>query len=447
MYIARLREQGRYSSAKSYQDALNSFLRFCGQEMILYTRIDREMLLRYQDYLRDRECSWNTVSTYMRRIRRVYGLAMENGEAPFSRYLFKGIFLGVKSKQKKALPAESLRLLMTAPLAAPELRKTQRALCLMFLFCGMAFVDFAHLKKSDIRNGVLRYNRQKTGTPMLVEIQPVARELLAALMTDTPDAPESDDPLMRCQSARGTSRVICFSPDHSKTLPELSLEALEDVVKTWQEQTADLGKSYPWVQVFENKGAAMGCSNPHPHGQVWANSFLPNEAEREDRLQKEYYAAQGQPMLLDYVQRELADGSRTVVDTEHWLAVVPYWAAWPFETLLLPKAHVQRITDLTDAQRSDLALALKKLTSRYDNLFQCSFPYSMGWHGAPFNDEDHHHWQLHAHFYPPLLRSATVRKFMVGYEMLAETQRDLTAEQAAERLRAVSDVHFRESGV
>ncbi len=132
---------------------------------------------------------------------------------------------------------------------------------------------------------------------------------------------------MRCQSARGTSRVICFSPDHSKTLPELSLEALEDVVKTWQEQTADLGKSYPWVQVFENKGAAMGCSNPHPHGQVWANSFLPNEAEREDRLQKEYYAAQGQPMLLDYVQRELADGSRTVVDTEHWLAVVPYWAA------------------------------------------------------------------------------------------------------------------------
>ncbi|EKJ2550527.1 galactose-1-phosphate uridylyltransferase [Klebsiella pneumoniae] len=269
----------------------------------------------------------------------------------------------------------------------------------------------------------------------------------AALMTDTPDAPESDDPLMRCQSARGTSRVICFSPDHSKTLPELSLEALEDVVKTWQEQTADLGKSYPWVQVFENKGAAMGCSNPHPHGQVWANSFLPNEAEREDRLQKEYYAAQGQPMLLDYVQRELADGSRTVVDTEHWLAVVPYWAAWPFETLLLPKAHVQRITDLTDAQRSDLALALKKLTSRYDNLFQCSFPYSMGWHGAPFNDEDHNHWQLHAHFYPQLLRSATVRKFMVGYEMLAETQRDLTAEQAAERLRAVSDVHFRESGV
>ena len=260
-------------------------------------------------------------------------------------------------------------------------------------------------------------------------------------------SPESNDPLMRCQSARGTSRVICFSPDHSKTLPELSVAALTEIVKTWQEQTAELGKTYPWVQVFENKGAAMGCSNPHPHGQIWANSFLPNEAEREDRLQKEYFAEQKSPMLVDYVQRELADGSRTVVETEHWLAVVPYWAAWPFETLLLPKAHVLRITDLTDAQRSDLALALKKLTSRYDNLFQCSFPYSMGWHGAPFNGEENQHWQLHAHFYPPLLRSATVRKFMVGYEMLAETQRDLTAEQAAERLRAVSDIHFRESGV
>jgi UDPglucose--hexose-1-phosphate uridylyltransferase len=268
----------------------------------------------------------------------------------------------------------------------------------------------------------------------------------AALMTDTPKAPESQDPLMRCESARGTSRVICFSPDHSKTLPELSVSELEGVVKTWQEQTAELGQTYPWVQVFENKGAAMGCSNPHPHGQVWANSFLPNEIAREDKQQREYYANQNSPMLLDYVQRERADGSRTVVETEHWLAVVPYWAAWPFETLLLPKAHVLRITDLTDAQRLDLALALKKLTSRYDNLFQCSFPYSMGWHGAPFNGEENPHWQLHAHFYPPLLRSATVRKFMVGYEMLAETQRDLTAEQAAERLRAVSDIHFRQSG-
>jgi len=269
----------------------------------------------------------------------------------------------------------------------------------------------------------------------------------AALMTDTPDAPESDDLLMRCESARGTSRVICFSPDHSKTLPELSLDNLIDVVKTWQEQSAELGQRYPWVQVFENKGAAMGCSNPHPHGQVWANSFLPNEAKREDALQRDWFAKKQVPMLVEYCDRELKDGSRTVVETEHWLAVVPWWAAWPFETLLMPKASVKRLHELSPEQRDDLALALKKLTSRYDNLFQCSFPYSMGWHGAPFNDDDNAHWQLHAHFYPPLLRSATVRKFMVGYEMLAETQRDLTAEQAAERLRAVSDIHFRESGV
>ena len=185
IYMACLREKKRYSTAKSYQDALNSFKCFCGMEAIPYAYINRNRLLCYQSWLLDKGRSLNTVSTYMRRIRRVYGLAMENGEAPFSRYLFKGIFMGVKSKQKKALPTESLRLLMTAPLAAPELRKTQRALCLMFLFCGMAFVDFAHLKKSDIRSGVLRYNRQKTGTPMLVEIQPVAKELLAALMTDT----------------------------------------------------------------------------------------------------------------------------------------------------------------------------------------------------------------------------------------------------------------------
>ncbi|MGL1810719.1 UNVERIFIED_CONTAM: galactose-1-phosphate uridylyltransferase [Serratia marcescens] len=268
----------------------------------------------------------------------------------------------------------------------------------------------------------------------------------AALMSDTPPAPDSHDPLMRSQSARGVSRVICFSPDHSKTLPELTLPALEQVVAAWQAQTEELGKHYPWVQLFENKGAAMGCSNPHPHGQVWANSFLPNEAEREDRLQHDYFREHASPLLLDYAQRELAAGERIVVNTEHWLAVVPYWAAWPFETLLLPKTAVQRITDLSAAQSRDLALALKKLTSRYDNLFQCSFPYSMGWHGAPFNGADNRHWQLHAHFYPPLLRSASVRKFMVGYEMLAETQRDLTAEQAAERLRAVSDIHYREAG-
>ncbi|WJV63846.1 galactose-1-phosphate uridylyltransferase [Pectobacteriaceae bacterium C52] len=269
----------------------------------------------------------------------------------------------------------------------------------------------------------------------------------AALMSDTPDAPSNNDPLLRCQSARGTSRVVCFSPDHSKSLPELPVPALEQVIITWQQQSEELGKHYPWVQVFENKGAAMGCSNPHPHGQIWANDFLPNEAERENRMQREYFHQHGIPLLVDYLNREQQEQVRHVLETEHWLVVVPYWASWPFETLLLPKAHILRLPDINAEQRHDLAIALKKLTSRYDNLFHTSFPYSMGWHGAPFNQDDQRHWQLHAHFYPPLLRSATIRKFMVGYEMLAETQRDLTAEQAAERLRMVSDVHYRDSGV
>jgi len=271
----------------------------------------------------------------------------------------------------------------------------------------------------------------------------------AALMPDTPDAPAGADPLFQSMSARGTSRVICFSPDHSKSLPLLALPAIEGVIDTWCEQSAELGQTYPWVQVFENKGAVMGCSNPHPHGQIWATSFVPELPAAEDQCQRAYFAEQGRPMLLDVAERE-ADSERVVVKTDHWLAIVPYWAAWPFETLLLPRFPVQRLEDLTREQRADLALALKQLTTRYDNLFQTSFPYSMGWHGAPYptidsaadKDADTPAWQLHAHFYPPLLRSASVRKFMVGFEMLAEAQRDLTPEQAAAQLRALPDVHY-----
>ncbi|MFK3737817.1 UDP-glucose--hexose-1-phosphate uridylyltransferase [Massilia sp. TN1-12] len=264
----------------------------------------------------------------------------------------------------------------------------------------------------------------------------------AALLPDTPDAPPPADPLFQAESARGTSRVICFSPDHGKTLPELELPAIEQVVDTWCDQAQELGQRYRWVQVFENKGTVMGCSNPHPHGQIWASSFVPNLPAAEDRNQRAYFAEQGRPMLLDYAEREAAAGERVVVQTAHWLAVVPYWAAWPFETLLLPRFAVRRLEELTQEQRADLAQALKLLTIKYDNLFQTSFPYSMGWHGAPYDGSDGTPWQLHAHFYPPLLRSATVRKFMVGFEMLAEAQRDLTAEQAAERLRALPDVHY-----
>lgn len=268
----------------------------------------------------------------------------------------------------------------------------------------------------------------------------------AALMPDSPPAPESDNPLFKIQGVRGLSRVVCFSPDHKKTLPELALDKIQGVIETFNAQIEELGKEYVWVQAFENKGESMGCSQPHPHGQIWANNFLPNEIAEKDKNLKAYYQEHGSNLLLDYVNAECKDGSRIVVETQHWLAVVPYWAAWPFETLLLPKTHIRRMSELNDEQRADLALAIKKLTSRYDNLFQCAFPYSMGWHYAPFFDEGTNldHWQLHALFYPPLLRSATVRKFMVGYEMLAESQRDLTPEQAAQRLRDVSDVHYKQ---
>ncbi len=267
----------------------------------------------------------------------------------------------------------------------------------------------------------------------------------AALLADVPDAPQGKDTLFALQPARGTSRVVCFSPDHARTLPELPAAVIVGVIDTWCEQTEELGRSHTWVQVFENKGALMGCSQPHPHGQIWATDYLPNEPAAEDREQRAYFAGHGRPLLQDVAEREVAAGERVVLQSEHWLALVPFWATWPFETLLLPRFAVQRLPQLDAAQRADLAEMLKRLTTRYDNLFATSFPYSMGWHGAPFDDREAAPWQLHAHFYPPLLRSATVRKFMVGFEMLAEAQRDLTPEQAAERLRALPDRHYKDS--
>jgi UDPglucose--hexose-1-phosphate uridylyltransferase len=269
----------------------------------------------------------------------------------------------------------------------------------------------------------------------------------AALHPDHFDLPNHDqDDLMQSQNVSGKCRVICFSPDHARSLPQLELFAITTVVDEWRRQTTELGLIYPWVQVFENKGAVMGCSNPHPHGQIWAVDHLPSEITLEDSHQQSYFATHGRALLSDYAQREQESGERIVLTTQHWLAVVPYWAAWPFEVLLLPLAPVQRLPELNSAMRADLALALKKLTTRYDNLFRCSFPYSMGWHGAPFiptaNPAQMPHWQLHAHFYPPLLRSSSVRKFMVGYEMLAEAQRDLTPEAAAAALRSAGDLHY-----
>ena len=260
-----------------------------------------------------------------------------------------------------------------------------------------------------------------------------------ALLDDIPDPQPTSDPLFTTQKVEGTCRVVCFSPDHSKTIPDLTREELIAVINTWGAQVNELSARYRWVQVFENKGAAMGCSNPHPHGQIWCTSTLPNEAMKAEHHQAAYLADHGRVLLLDYAQRELASGERVVCVDDDWVAVVPYWAVWPYETLVLPTRRlISHLDELTPNETNSLATLMHELTTRYDRLFETSFPYSMGWHGAPRNSPHRDAWQLHAHYYPPLLRSATVKKFMVGFELLAESQRDLTAEQAANRLRGLS---------
>jgi UDPglucose--hexose-1-phosphate uridylyltransferase len=259
----------------------------------------------------------------------------------------------------------------------------------------------------------------------------------SALLPDGPVAATgASDPLLRAEPVSGVCRVICFSPRHDLSLAEMDEPAIAAVVDTWIAETSALGARYPWVQVFENKGAVMGCSNPHPHGQVWASTVVPTEPAAEDRQQRAYLEATGARLLGDVLARERALGARIVCETDAFAALVPYWAVWPFETLIVARRPVARLPELEVSERRDLARLLRALLAAYDRLFGVSFPYSMGWHGAPFGVEPASHWQLHAHVYPPLLRSATVKKFMVGYEMLAEAQRDLTPEQAAERLRA-----------
>ena len=265
----------------------------------------------------------------------------------------------------------------------------------------------------------------------------------SALTLNPPMVSEASDDLFRVQSVTGETRVICFSEHHDKTMAELSLHSLQQLIKSWVSQVDELSSSYSWVQIFENKGAMMGASQPHPHNQVWASDFIPNEIAVRDKFLSHYFEKKRSNLLIDYTQRELADGSRVILENEAWVALVPFWAAWPFETMLLPKNHRSRFDELSGAELIDLAAAIKELTTRYDNLFECSFPYSMGWHYAPDRDATEH-WQMYAIFYPPLLRSATVRKFMVGYEMLAEKQRDITPEQAAESLRSQSRIHYKE---
>ncbi|GAO41562.1 UDP-glucose--hexose-1-phosphate uridylyltransferase [Flavihumibacter petaseus] len=269
----------------------------------------------------------------------------------------------------------------------------------------------------------------------------------AALLADTPDGSLNDDGLLIAASEKGTCRVIGFSPRHDLTLPQLTVEEIKAVIRLWQEEFRMLSAdpAIHYIQIFENKGEIMGCSNPHPHGQIWASSHIPLEIDKENRRQEAHFREKGRSLLSDYLDKEMALQERIVTTNEHFVALVPFWATWPYETMIISRRHVTDVLGFTADEVTALADILKKLTTRYDNLFNISFPYSAGMHQAPVNSGDQPHWHWHMHFYPPLLRSATVKKFMVGYEMLANPQRDVTPEWAAERLRGLSELHYKEN--
>ncbi len=283
-----------------------------------------------------------------------------------------------------------------------------------------------------------KYNPQYQGTFVFTND-------FSALLTDSPEGKENEDPLFQATSETGICKVICFSDDHSLTIPEMEVEDIRKVVDVWCEQFSELASNprINYVQIFENKGAIMGCSNPHPHGQIWSSSSVPTEPEKESKTQKEYFEIHGTTLLGDYLKAELINKDRILIENKHFVALVPYWAVWPFETMVISKRPVQNIAMLTISERDSLADIYRKLTIKYDNLFEVSFAYSAGFHQAPTDGKDYPEWHLHMHFYPPLLRSSSVKKFMVGYEMLASPQRDITAEQAAQRLRDLPDVHYK----
>lgn len=264
----------------------------------------------------------------------------------------------------------------------------------------------------------------------------------------TPDAPKGgieEGGLLVAKSETGICRVICFSPRHDLTLPEMEVEEIRRVVDIWEREYLELGgkEDINYVQIFENKGAIMGCSNPHPHGQIWAQSEIPVEPYKETVRQKEYFEKHGVSLLSDYLALELKKNERIIGENEHFVVLVPFWATWPFETMIVSKRHFQNISQMTGREKDSFAAILKEITVRYDNLFEISFPYSAGIHQSPTDGQEHKEWHFHMHFYPPLLRSATVKKFMVGYEMLGNPQRDITPEFSASKLRSLPTVHYK----
>jgi len=267
----------------------------------------------------------------------------------------------------------------------------------------------------------------------------------SALLEDSPEGRMAEDDLFIAQSEKGLCRVICFSPNHNLTLALMEKGDIKQVVDVWTEQYRELGglDHINYVQIFENRGAIMGCSNPHPHGQIWSNENLPAIADAEHRNQQQFFEKHGKPLLLDYMEKEMEKKNRIIFSNASFVALVPFWAVWPFETMILPRFAAPDISCFTESQRHDLADALSRMAIRFDNLFQTSFPYSMGIHQQPTDGKAHDFWQFHIHYYPPLLRSATVKKFMVGYEMLGMPQRDITAEESARRLRdECTETHY-----
>ena len=266
-----------------------------------------------------------------------------------------------------------------------------------------------------------------------------------ALLKDEVSFDLQQEDLFKINPERGINRVICFSPKHNVTLAEMQIPEIENVIKVWKEQYLELGAIdyINHVQIFENKGSVMGCSNPHPHGQIWAQSSLPTQVKKtQDNLLK-YYQKTGKSLLKDYVDNELQKKERIIAENEHFVLLVPFWATWPYETMIISKRHFSNIAEITEEEIKSYAEMIHIITVKYDNLFKTSFPYSAGIHQAPTDGLPHDEWHFHMHFYPPLLRSATVKKFMVGYELLAEAQRDLTAEQSAEILRNLSIQHYK----
>ncbi|MGA8620586.1 MAG: UDP-glucose--hexose-1-phosphate uridylyltransferase [Candidatus Sulfotelmatobacter sp.] len=302
----------------------------------------------------------------------------------------------------------------------------------------VAFDPNCYLCPGNVRAGGVR-NPSYTGTF-------VFDNDFAALKPETPAGEVDEKGLLVARSEAGRCRVVCYSPRHDLTMARMSIPELRRVVDTWVEELCDLAAQphIRSVQIFENRGAVMGCSNPHPHGQVWANQTLPDELAEELAALGDYYRSHASTLLGDYLALELEKEARLVCANDYFVVLVPYWAVWPFETLLVSRRCVPALHELNEEERDGLADILRQVTVRFDNLFQTPFPYTMGFHQRPTDSEAHPEFHLHAHFYPPLLRSATVKKFMVGYEMLAMPQRDITAEAAAKWLRDVPSKHYLE---